>query len=362
MGDNENERDSLLFLMTVLCSSLRRPTMDPQILTDMPVQAVQHPFVFDKDGVLKIRVGKGRRESTYPRMDCTELYTHITAHTSPTGQPETDAAFYSAQLVHYGIPGDSNAERAMKALLVIFKVKKDGTAVLHVPENIRTIERKLKKQYKILLAKSKLVDVEQRKAAELLEKMKALKAEQCDIRKRDLEIDIRMRVLEKKTKQVRQNLANLNAVERDQMLPEKVEDLEEPEPNANEVDTELINESSDELEDDMDNEPDLDLESETRRVKGHAKCNPHKHHEPDSDHDTVDTDSGNDSSDVSEDEPESETMEDSVSRSRPANRQAEPECPKEEMKDDSTDNSEDTSSGESDDSDSDLTDMSSLHE
>lgn len=343
--------------------------MDPQVLTNMPVQAVQHPFVVDEDGVLKIRVGKGRRESTHPRMVCTELYMHLTARTSPTGQPETDAAFYSAQMIHYGIPGDSHLARAKKSLLDTFRVKPDGTGVLHVPETIKTIERNLKKQYKTLLTKSKLVEAERRKAAELAEKLKALKAEQSGIWRRALEIDEEVRVLEENAKQVRQNFANLTAVEQDQTVPEKVEDVEEPETNADEVDTGSINQSSDESESDMHNGSDVDVAS-SRRAKHWHRPNRHSDHEPDPDQDTVDTDAGNgssddssdDSFDQSEDELESGTMEESVSKSRPAKSQAELELSEDAMYSASIDKPDNTSSSETDDLDSDVTEMSSVHE
>lgn len=333
--------------------------MDPQVLTNMPVQAVQHPFVVDEDGVLKIRVGKGRRESTHPRMVCTELYMHLTARTSPTGQPETDAAFYSAQMMHYGIPGDSHLARAKKSLLDTFRVKPDGTGVLHVPETIKTIERNLKKQYKTLLTKSKLIEAERRKAAELQENMKALKAEQSEIRSRDEEIDVEMRVLEEKAEQVRENLANLDAVERDQTVPEKVEDLEEPGTDADDVGRQSTAQSSDESEHGMDNEPIMGLEPALRPAKGHALLDLHGRHVPNSREDTVATELGDGSSDVSEDDLENGTQGDVAPKPRSAKSRDASEPFEEEIIDSSLDESDNATSGDSDDSDCDLTHVSS---
>lgn len=131
--------------------------MDPQELTGLPLHAVQHPFVYDGD--FKVRVhgfrGLHQQQSMHARMDCKELHRHVTSGTSPTGQEESDGPFYASQLVHYGLPIDRLQPRAIKTLKDIFKTR-NGAPTLHVPDTIRIIERKLKKEFEALVSRHSL--------------------------------------------------------------------------------------------------------------------------------------------------------------------------------------------------------------
>lgn len=163
--------------------------MDPQEITDLPLHAVQHPFVYD--GVFKVRVYYGskghKQQSLHARMDGKDLHRHITDGTSPTGQEDADGLFYASQLVHYGLPTDRLQPRAIRTLKDIFKMR-NGTPTLHVPDTIRVIERKLKKEYETLVSKSnvsRLLDENQVEIEALQTKLaalrKAFKAEEQDL-------------------------------------------------------------------------------------------------------------------------------------------------------------------------------------
>lgn len=142
--------------------------MDPQEITDSPVQAVQHPFVYD--GSFKVRVykavPKGRSERLHVRMDSKTLHQHDIQGTSPTGQLEEDGLFYGAQLVHYGLPVDRLAPRAIKTLKDVFRTKL-GAPTLCVPDTIRSIERKLKREYEVLAFRAKVMRLLKEKRIEV---------------------------------------------------------------------------------------------------------------------------------------------------------------------------------------------------
>lgn len=110
-------------------------------------EAIEEPFVYDHQ---KFRV-RSHNGTLYGRMDSSTLYAHIIAGSPPTGNHQEDAALYAAQLVHYGLPTKARASTAIDILHRSFKVK-SGTHIIHVPETIKDVERRLKKDYEARLA------------------------------------------------------------------------------------------------------------------------------------------------------------------------------------------------------------------
>lgn len=129
--------------------------MDLTEVVEKPLQAVQHPFVFDAEGFrVRVRAKRGTEQHLHARMDGPSLQDHMTNGTSPTGDDVCDSTFYSAQLVHYGLPSDGLKPRAIATLRSVCKTKK-GVVCLRVPVTVRKIEKNLSKAYDKLLCEVK---------------------------------------------------------------------------------------------------------------------------------------------------------------------------------------------------------------
>lgn len=157
----------------------------------VPPQACQHPFVYNQEGFC-VRAGeqKGTKSvpKTFKRMNSGDLYQHLTSATSPTGNEDDDIAFYAAQLIHYGIPADWNKNRAVNTLKSLYQKRKDGP-VIHVPDTITQVEKKLKKQYEDLMSR---LDA----ANSLSETTAELEAERANLAKSQLRADKAQKKLE----------------------------------------------------------------------------------------------------------------------------------------------------------------------
>lgn len=118
------------------------------------IKVVRGRFVHDEQG-FAVQAGQGKASSHYAREDAASLYTLLTAPSRQTGG-DRPAGFWSAQLVHYGLPYQIKKEDAKKALLAAFKVRSGNSApVLKVPGTVLATEKELAKEFKQALKDNK---------------------------------------------------------------------------------------------------------------------------------------------------------------------------------------------------------------
>jgi hypothetical protein len=155
--------------------------MDVKEIVEGPLQAVQHPFVYDAKNGFRVRVGRGKEEEAlFARMKHQDLHRHITEGTSPTGNSKTDTLFYAAHLVHYGLPADYDQHQAVQNLAATFNIVQ-GKPVLPVPQTVSAVLKRLKKEYESMTTRLRAIKLLAGKEVELAEAVEALQTHQTTL-------------------------------------------------------------------------------------------------------------------------------------------------------------------------------------
>jgi hypothetical protein len=128
--------------------------METSNAIQQPLQAIQHPFVYDAVGGFRVMVKSPRQEHGYrsfARMEANALYRHITEGLSPTGSEDGDKLFYAAHLVHHGLPECYDMPRAIQLLADAFEIHNDQYK-LEVPRAVARTQIKLQEKLEQLAA------------------------------------------------------------------------------------------------------------------------------------------------------------------------------------------------------------------